>query len=89
MIHDKHSDRFVCSRSQTKSCLINQIKYRWHTILGTQLHNIDILNYYTHKYVGAIKLLLEFELLYYIEFLLKWNKSIYCQSSSLVLELEE
>jgi len=42
-----------------------------------------------HKYVGAIKLLLELELLYYIEFLLKWNKSIYCQSSSLVLELEE
>ena len=26
-----------------------------------------------HKYVGDINLLLEFELLYDIEFLLKWN----------------
>ena len=41
--------------------------------LVTQLHDIDILIYYMHKYVGYINLLSEFELLYDIEFLLKWN----------------
>jgi hypothetical protein len=40
---------FKEARFKLKSCLINQINSRWHTILGTQLHNIDILNYYMHK----------------------------------------
>ena len=48
----------------------------WHSI-----HNTDILNYYMHKYVEAVKLLLEFILLYEIKLFLKkwWKKSIlYC-----------
>jgi hypothetical protein len=69
---------FKEARFKLKSCLIKQIIKRLHTILGTQLYNIDILNYNMHKYVETVKLLLEFELLYDIEiFFKKWNKSIY------------
>ena len=59
------------SRFELKPCLINQINKRWHTIGGTQLHEIDILIYHMHKYVRDINLLLKFELLYDIEFFIK------------------
>ena len=45
--------------------------------MGTQLQDIDILNYYMYKYVEAIELLLEFELLYNIEFLKKDGTSLF------------
>ena len=59
------------ARFKLKSCLINRINQRPHTILSIQLHDIGTLNYYMHKYVEAVKLLLEFILLYEIKLFLK------------------
>ena len=61
--------------------------------MSTQLHNINILNYFMHKYIEVVKLLLEFKLLYDIEFFLKKMEQDYflllnyCESSSLILKL--
>jgi len=69
----KHSNWFIYFGGyfELKACLINHINNRLHTILGTQLHDIGILIYHMHKYVRDINLLLEFELLYNIEFFIK------------------
>ena len=60
--------------------------------MSTQLHDIDILNYYMHKYVEAVKLLVEFEILYDIKVFKKMQQIYflllnYFQSSRLILEL--
>ena len=77
MILNKQSNQFICSRRpfKLKLCLINRINKRSHTILSTQLHDIGAPNYYLHKYVEAVKLLLEFKLLYNINFLFKKDRT--------------